>query len=681
MGLKRRPSSALLQRFNLRRSGPVVIGLLGLLVMPTLVPYVGTGLDPSWATGLNMAAARGMAFGRDIVFTFGPLGFLASPSLTVPRFGVIAMLMRFGLSWGFGWLVARALMRGVWWPVAAACTWFLQWAVVGSASGGAETMLIPVLLLVLGLTEALFTRDRALGRIALAGCGLASATCLLTKFDTGLLCAVVIVGFLLSEAVVLQRGARDLVESIAWVTGGFAVSVVGWWVLLGQPLGGIHRWISTSIDAFVGYQTAMVADAPVQRGPLHSLVTVALVVAAGLGLAIVVGRDRRSVTTCLLLFGTLFIFAKQSFTRYDDGHLQRLYTCAAVVLVAIAAGLRRTRTGPVASAARSAARTAVRRPFSGVGLRRALRPAFTVLVLSGSLYCAKVGSDLVSALGPDTGSWRAVAKLALSAPERDAVITRQRTYLPPELSISPEVRSALSEGGVHIEPTETSVAWIFPEVRWKPLPVFQSYSAYTPGLDNLNARAYATRGGPDIVLYAGGYRVDDRVARFESPAAQLAFVCNFRPRVLTDRWQVFVRRDSGSGCAPTAQELGSVPARLGQVVELPAVPDDAVVVASFEGLAPTLGDRLHSAVFRSPKYWFVLSAPAPDEPPHRFVLNNALQPHVVSMPRCLRDAWSTYDTRSFTSFVLRETKLPDPDSGPGRAFTVRLRSFRYECPA
>jgi hypothetical protein len=38
-----------------------------------------TGFDNSWQLALNLAVEHGLDFGRDVVFTYGPLGFLAQP--------------------------------------------------------------------------------------------------------------------------------------------------------------------------------------------------------------------------------------------------------------------------------------------------------------------------------------------------------------------------------------------------------------------------------------------------------------------------------------------------------------------------------------------------------------------------------------------------------------------------
>ena len=50
-----------------------------IVAIVALVPFdpvlASTGLDPSWQQALHHAIERGLQFGTDIVFTYGPLGF------------------------------------------------------------------------------------------------------------------------------------------------------------------------------------------------------------------------------------------------------------------------------------------------------------------------------------------------------------------------------------------------------------------------------------------------------------------------------------------------------------------------------------------------------------------------------------------------------------------------------
>ena len=55
----------------------------------------------------------------------------------------------------------------------------------------------------------------------------------------------------------------------------------------------------------------------------------------------------------------------------------------------------------------------------------------------------------------------------------------------------------IGSGTVHIDPYETSAVWAY-DLAWRPAPVFQTYAAYTPALDDLNSESLAT--GPQFVL-------------------------------------------------------------------------------------------------------------------------------------------------------------------------------------
>ncbi len=51
------------------------MGYLLIRFLPNLRP-LATGLDPSWVYAINYAADKGLVFGEDIIFTYGPLGYL-----------------------------------------------------------------------------------------------------------------------------------------------------------------------------------------------------------------------------------------------------------------------------------------------------------------------------------------------------------------------------------------------------------------------------------------------------------------------------------------------------------------------------------------------------------------------------------------------------------------------------
>src|ERR1700761_3460714 len=90
--------------------GGLIVALLGWQVG---FQTPGPGLDPSWNAGLAMAVDQGLHFGREVVFTYGPLGFLNSRLVWISGLGVARFLYAAGLYLffcvGLVWALRRAL--------------------------------------------------------------------------------------------------------------------------------------------------------------------------------------------------------------------------------------------------------------------------------------------------------------------------------------------------------------------------------------------------------------------------------------------------------------------------------------------------------------------------------------------------------------------------------------------
>ncbi len=84
----------------------LLLAIILWIVMPS-GPYRGLpGLDGSWVFGLNMGHFSRMNFGRDIVFTYGPLGYLMYP--VFPEAEAWAV---FAFAWGTAIVTAYALWK------------------------------------------------------------------------------------------------------------------------------------------------------------------------------------------------------------------------------------------------------------------------------------------------------------------------------------------------------------------------------------------------------------------------------------------------------------------------------------------------------------------------------------------------------------------------------------------
>jgi hypothetical protein len=218
---------------------------------------------------------------------------------------------------------------------------------------------------------------------------------------------------------------------------------------------------------------------------------------------------------------------------------------------------------------------------------------------------------------------------ALVPSRAQAATERNRATLRARYALDPTTLGELVGRRIHIDPYDTSVAFAYPEMRWAPLPVFQSYAAYTPALDEMNAARLASGDAPDRILRRVTFdrdpsdfltrqrghplrpgesiptAVDGRFRWFEQPAATLEMFCRYREISAIGEWQVLDRTEAS--CGP-GEPLATMKAREGVAVQVPVEPrPDRFVTVRVRGLEPSPLGRLRAFLFK-PQDWLVTIA-------------------------------------------------------------------------
>jgi hypothetical protein len=210
---------------------------LGVGVLATLVsfPIRSTtptqGLDASWQLGLSLAHTTGLRFGPELVFTYGPLGFLAAPSDVWLPGAVLG-------------LVYVAVTSVALWGLLFACTrrWLSAWVaggVVVLASLAAPRTSVPELgalalaLLALDLLEP-SRRRHVLPVVVPLLLGANAALQLLIKTSVG--------GFALGVALLVAVARPGWRRSLPIVLASWVGAIVVLWVGAGQHLGDLPDW-------------------------------------------------------------------------------------------------------------------------------------------------------------------------------------------------------------------------------------------------------------------------------------------------------------------------------------------------------------------------------------------------------------------------------------------------------
>ena len=427
---------------------------------------------------------------------------------------------------------------------------------------------------------------------------------LLVKFNTG----VAIAGIAGTAVLVMWwSDRRRWVMLPAFGLAATATFLAGW-VATGNPLGSIRDFASTSVEIASGYSEAMSiglnADteaADFRVAVIAALVTAALVVTGSRGMA----RPRR-IGAMAIAAWVGYTSMKHGFVRHESH--QHIFFLDALLMA-----------------------TAFRWP------QRAEAPVALGLAV---LFVALVPTYKVP-LGEQLRPDRSVADLAadlttLAVPGRpDEKIDDTRAQLRGVYGLDEVVELQLTGRTVHIHPWETSIAWAYPEIEWRPMPVLQAYSAYTDALDDENAEFLRGVGAPEYILRDTS-TVDERNASWESPAVIIELLCRYREvDVVGDaafRWQLLERGPSVCG-AP--ERLGVVERTLGDEIRVPrASTRDGFVVARVSGITDGPRFELVTQAWKGPTMFVHVT---PGDVRYRLVpgtLGNGL---VVQVPDAL---WS-----------------------------------------
>ena len=517
------------------------------------------GIDGSWIGGLYMAAHDGRDFGTQIVFTYGPLGFLAFPDLWYSDLAALAFVYGAAIYFAFSCTLIWALSRSLG-KLGAAIVAFVFLATLPD---------LEQLPLVLAAAWALVAMQEERPRFAInllifGGASLAAVESLV-KLSVGppifVICAIALVG---------ARASRR-----QWATflGVALAELVVLWLLTGQPLGNLSDYFLNGVQIVSGYNEAMVLKAgPGWEAPAILLVAVAITAAT----AFASYRDALARWCGVALVGfTAFITFKYGIVRYEPDHLAIAFSTALALWLVV--------------------------PWGRSHSRLAIFLAGTAVIGAVAIYAypAEPRFDPIENLT----SLSDQAEILFSPGLRNGLSDSARTALQSQFNLDSRTLAQLQGKGVAIDPWEIGVAWAY-GLNWSPLPVFQNYGAYTAKLDRLNAEAVEDPDGPERILRenpieiepSGGSRgFEGRHPAWDPPEQNFAVVCNFAPLRTTKSWQVLARIPDRCGHEEFLTEAKGGP---GTVISVPPSGPGEMVLMRVHGLGVSGLERLRALLWR-----------------------------------------------------------------------------------
>jgi hypothetical protein len=532
---------------------------VALISLPVPPKSYGTGLDASWMLGLNLAHARGMVAGRDVIFTYGPLGYLLYPE-PVSGTPTLALIFRLGL-----YLLSIAALGRLVWIMQSKAAAFWTALILGLGvllDPMPEENRVTLTIVALALLPLADRSDWRYAELSLLG--LLTGLGCLVKLNQGVEGVALFIALLATVAFQdrpLTRRARGQLLAALCI---LPLSIVILFLASTGSLSGLAAYLRTGWEIVSGYSEAMGLPGPLWQ------VTLACATIAATFLVLLVAADLRSLWpgAAPALIVAFFVF-KHAMVR-QPGHAAPFHIRFAVGLLFLLVCVR---------AARDRRLIVVMQLFSvvmacaismetytwfepGIKARLQLRETYTLLA----------------------AYWRWPSTWARVGARNE--LNRSKLRLPDR------VHRVIGNATVDAIPWDVDVVeangW-----NWRPRPVFQSYSAYTPALDRLDAEHLESKRAADFVILNFA-AIDNRHPFLETPLSWRALLDRYDLKLATADWFLLQHRNAPR-YAPLAPPGFSV-ARWDEDVLVPQA--DGMLVMG-PRLRSSLSGRVASFLFRS----------------------------------------------------------------------------------
>lgn len=533
---------------------------VSLIICPIQYWPLAAYTDSTWYFAVNYAATHHLVVGRDFVFTSGPLSYLAVPQ-------DIGNNLATGLACqALLWLLAIAIMWKLFFRSGfrllnlAFFSFFLgfsgQLYQYPTPLGSGDLLLTCALILLL-----LFHLRGSLEHYipALAMMGLIP----LIKF-VGLLSVAGVLGGLIAYRMVDQRRGRSR-EILLALTGTSLVAIIGLRLSMGS-FATLAQYFRVSMELSSGYNLAMsAAGSPVEI--LAALEALLLLVLAFRLVASGNSRTAWFLTSVLAI--PLFLSFKHGFVR-QDVHVMH-YFCFVAIAMALAA------------------------LSTSFNMRSALIFGILLLLFTVLWQDNVARNGFRAAVAAVTGIRTPfIVGSALDLHHLQQILeAKGEQAFPPELHIEPEIRAIVGSEPVASLSMAYNNAYL-DGLNLVLYPVIQRYSAYTPYLDQWNAR-WIDDQGPRFLIFDGN-SIDGRHPWAETPAMWTEIYRWYELRLLGPRNLLLERRLQPR--FERFKSLGHFQVTFGQPIQIPPAPQPA-----FWALECSLSKigRLRELFFRVPE--------------------------------------------------------------------------------
>ncbi|RYC68545.1 hypothetical protein [Spirosoma sordidisoli] len=450
-----------------------------------------SGLDPSWITALNWSSNLDYKWGKDIIFTYGPMYWLVKPSVIltpdhISRYFVITLIIYS--------IVVSFIYK------------FILLNHKHSAFSSRQiTITISILLLfnfelldyinmcILILLSSLIDKINKLTIIKVISACFLLAIASLVKFSY---VAIAISLFILIPVI---SSRKKFLYSTIYILS-YVIFLTGLWLVNDQSITDIYSYIIRGLDIASGYSEAMATPFWDYNTSFFSnlidlffLITSISILLIYAWIAYRTFSNNTLRKNLLLCAPLVFLSFKEGFVRFDGGHLVLFYSQLLLVTI------------------------------------------FVYYIHISTEYRSSVSNKLVGiailcliVVTPYSSFNSNHILLPLRTDKLDEVLKQNKDFIKNNFPISQQTKKIFDQKSrVDIMPWDISTLYAY-NANWKPRPVFQSYTVYTEGLSTLNTKWYSSKYAPQYIIYQ--YKsIDNRYPLYDEPELNLMLLSRYQP--------------------------------------------------------------------------------------------------------------------------------------------------------
>ena len=419
-----------------------LIILFVITVTPVMVHTYGTGIDISWIAVFDWTYGKNIAFGKDIVFTAGPLGFMIYP------------MGQFLFSFIHNILLSLILIPFFKIENKISAILLLFFILATSLFGIIGT--IQYIISIIMILFAFKAKDDKRYYIYIIYAILVTVPMVLIKFNN---IALLLFSMILADVIIFKSSKK------IFATPLFIVWLILLWVIIGQPIENFPIFIKSSLEIMSGYNDAMISG---NSFPLYNfaivIVLIILTIFHTVKFAFKKFDGNFSKAILLLsILAPLFVAFKFGFVRHDNAHVDRCLFIMIIINAFMAISIyKETLTNFM-----------INKKIKYTAL------VFNIIILISLSYLVypKIEESSLAV----TGNMNEQIDQT-----KQSVAFYQGMFDNETIDSYPFYQGTL----------------IASDLNYKPRPVIQSYSAYTKELRELNSNHLLSDNAPENILFA-----------------------------------------------------------------------------------------------------------------------------------------------------------------------------------